>query len=161
MNTTVIMHNMIIDICKSSSPENGISLSKTFLEQINEIKKFNYKHIYGNKRLKPYMHYSELVITEIFTILLDCYDEKHTFSALDTQLQYSPILLDSFRKWLCRYCESDFIPNQHIDGARVYDNEKIYGRLENKKIYVQAIIDYISGMTDHFAIDVFNELITY
>lgn len=38
MNTTVIMHNMIIDICNSSSPENGIALSQTFLEQINEIK---------------------------------------------------------------------------------------------------------------------------
>lgn len=161
MNTTVIMHNMIIDICNSSSPENGIALSQTFLEQINEIKKFNYTHIYGNKRLKPYMHYSELVITEIFTVLLDCYDEKHTFSALDTQLQYSPILLGSFKKWLCRYCESDFIPNNYIDRDRVYDNEKIYGRLENKKVYVQAIIDYISGMSDHFAIDVFNELITY
>lgn len=161
MNTTVIMHNMIIDICNSSSPENGIALSQTFLEQINEIKKFNYTYIYGNKRLKPYMHYSELVITEIFTVLLDCYDEKHTFSALDTQLQYSPILLSSFKKWLCRYCESDFIPNNYIDRDRVYDNEKIYGRLESKKIYVQAIIDYISGMSDHFAIDVFNELITY
>lgn len=161
MNTTVIMHNMIIDICNSSSPENGIALSQTFLEQINEIKKFNYTYIYGNKRLKPYMHYSELVITEIFTVLLDCYDEKHTFSALDTQLQYSPILLGSFKKWLCRYCESDFIPNNYIDRDRVYDNEKIYGRLESKKIYVQAIIDYISGMSDHFAIDVFNELITY
>ena len=161
MNTTVIMHNMIIDICNSSSPENGIALSQTFLEQINEIKKFNYTHIYGNKRLMPYMHYSELVITEIFTVLLDCYDEKHTFSALDTQLQYSPILLGSFKKWLCRYCESDFIPNNYIDRDRVYDNEKIYGRLESKKIYVQAIIDYISGMSDHFAIDVFNELITY
>lgn len=161
MNTTVIMHNMIIDICNSSSPENGIALSQTFLEQINEIKKFNYKHIYGNKRLKPYMHYSELVITEIFTILLDCYDEKHTFSALDSQLQYSPILLDSFKKWLCRYCESDFIPNNYIDRNKVYDNEKIYGRLENKKVYIQAIIDYISGMSDHFAIDVFNELISY
>ena len=47
MNTTVIMHNMIIDICKNSSPENGISLSNTFLEQLNEIKLFNYDYIYG------------------------------------------------------------------------------------------------------------------
>ena len=69
--------------------------------------------------------------------------------------------MDSFKKWLCRYCESDFIPNNFIDRNKVYDNEKIYGRLENKKVYIQAIIDYISGMSDHFAIDVFNELISY
>ncbi|WP_370752457.1 hypothetical protein [Ruminococcus sp.] len=30
-----------------------------------------------------------------------------------------------------------------------------------KQLYIQAIIDYISGMTDHFAIDIFNEMITY
>lgn len=161
MNTTVIMHNMIIDICNNSSPENGITLSNTFLNQINEIKKFNYEYIYGNKRFNPYMHYSELVISEIFNILLNSYDGRHTFSALDAELHYSPILLDSFKKWLCRYCELDLIPDQYIDSARVYDNEKIYGRLENNKVYVQAIIDYISGMSDHFAIDVFNELITY
>lgn len=89
MNTTVIMHNMIIDICKNSTPEKGISLSKTFLDQLNEIKSFNYEHIYGNKRFKPFMHYAELIITEIFNILLECYDEKHTFSALKANLQYS------------------------------------------------------------------------
>lgn len=161
MNTTVIMHNMIIDICKNSTPEKGISLSKTFLDQLNEIKSFNYEHIYGNKRFKPFMHYAELIITEIFNILLECYDEKHTFSALKANLQYSKKLLDSFTKWLCKYCDSEIIPEKYIDNSVVLDNEKIYGKLDNKNLYIQAIIDYISGMTDHFAIDIFNEMITY
>ena len=39
LNTTVIMHNLIIDICENSSPEKGICLSPNFLEQINSIKK--------------------------------------------------------------------------------------------------------------------------
>lgn len=161
MNTTVIMHNMIIDICKNSSPENGIALSNSFLNQINEIKSFNYKYIYGNKRFKPFMHYSKLVITEIFDILLACYDGKHTFSALELKLKYSPKLLDSFIKWLCRYCNVDIIPEKYIDKIGFLDNDKIYNKLDNEEIYIQAIIDYISGMTDHFAITVFNELITY
>lgn len=42
-----------------------------------------------------------------------------------------------------------------------YKNRKIYGLLETKKIYAQAIIDYISGMTDRYAIEIFNELIRY
>ena len=46
LNTTVIMHNLIIDICENSSPEKGICLSPNFLEQINSIKNFNYEHIY-------------------------------------------------------------------------------------------------------------------
>ena len=41
------------------------------------------------------------------------------------------------------------------------DNEKIYGDLDNKDIYVKSIIDFISGMTDAYAIELFNELITF
>lgn len=161
MNTTVIMHNMIIDICKNSSPENGISLSNTFLEQLNEIKLFNYDYIYGNKRFVPFKHYSELVITEIFNILFDCYDDKHTFLTIEEKLKYSEKLKGSFIKWLCKYCENDIIPDKYIDNSKSYENVKIYGCLETKELYIKAIIDYISGMTDHFAIEIFNELITY
>ena len=41
------------------------------------------------------------------------------------------------------------------------ENQKIYQELEIREIYVQAIIDYISGMTDRFAITLFNELLEY
>ena len=40
-------------------------------------------------------------------------------------------------------------------------NEKIYGGLEDKDIYIQAIIDYISGMTDAYIITIFNELLSF
>lgn len=160
MNTTVIMHNMIIDICNNSSPDNGISLSKKFLQQITEIKKFNYEHIYNNKRFEPFKHYADLVINQIFNVLYDCYDEKMVFYNLDEQLYYYPMLLYYFREWLIKYCDANIVPEKYIK-LDVYDNEKIYGKLENEKIYIQAIIDFISGMTDHFAIKVFNELITY
>ena len=46
INTTVIMHNLIIDICRNSSPEKGICLSEKYLKQINEVKDFNYRYIY-------------------------------------------------------------------------------------------------------------------
>lgn len=46
MNTTVIMHNMIIDICQNSSPEHGISMSRKFYDQLRAVKDFNYEHIY-------------------------------------------------------------------------------------------------------------------
>ena len=39
--------------------------------------------------------------------------------------------------------------------------EKIYKKLETRELYIQAIIDYISGMTDRFAIVLFNELLQY
>ena len=45
--------------------------------------------------------------------------------------------------------------------AQIFYNEKIYGILGDEKTYIRAILDYISGMTDRFAIKVFNELLTY
>ena len=45
--------------------------------------------------------------------------------------------------------------------APMYENKKIYGKLEEKNIYAGAIVDYIAGMTDKYAIAVFNELITF
>lgn len=41
------------------------------------------------------------------------------------------------------------------------ENIKIYGSLETNLIYAQAIIDFIAGMTDRFAVKLFNELISY
>ena len=41
------------------------------------------------------------------------------------------------------------------------DNYKIYGNLDDEKTYITAIIDYISGMTDSFAIRSFQRLLTF
>lgn len=161
-NTTVIMHNMIIDICKNSSPTNGIAMSPEFNEHLNEIKAFNYEHIYGHKRLEPFKHYSELVITEIFNVLHDLYDGKHTFQKLDDSRGFLPKLVGSFEKWLARYCNPDVVRGSNlIDLALRCKNRKIYGELETEGKYIQAIIDFISGMTDRYAITLFNELIEY
>ena len=54
INTTVIIHNMIYDVCRNSSPEKGICLSDTFSEQLKAIKDFNYEFIYKNKRLDAF-----------------------------------------------------------------------------------------------------------
>lgn len=162
INTTVIMHNMIIDICENSSPDKGICMSRGINAQLNEIKAFNYKYIYGYERLEPFKKYSELVITQIFDSLLCLYDKEHTWNKLSERKKYTPQLIGSFEKWLARYCEFDIIPTGELqDLSLSCENKKIYKRLGSKKLYVQAIIDYISGMTDRFAIKVFDELLEY
>ena len=40
-------------------------------------------------------------------------------------------------------------------------NKLIYKASENEKEYLRAIIDYISGMTDNYAINVYEEIISY
>ncbi|MGI5970637.1 MAG: deoxyguanosinetriphosphate triphosphohydrolase family protein [Oscillospiraceae bacterium] len=162
MNTTVIMHNMIIDVCRNSSPEKGICLSPFFFDQMKELKAFNYEHIYQHSRFLPFQHYSELVLTQIFTSLYDCYDGRHTLDALHDKLSFAPGMSNSFRQWLARYCTAEVIPAGELkDLSLQCENEKIYGDLSNKELYIQAILDFISCMTDRFAIALFNELITY
>ena len=162
LNTTVIMHNLIIDICENSTPEKGICLSPRFLEQINSIKGFNYKHIYGNERLIPFKEYSKLVINQIFDVLMKTYDGKHSWLLIEEKKKYYPILMNSFDKWLARYCTTDIVPKGDLlTIALNCENKKIYGNLKEEKTYVRAILDFISGMTDRFAVKVFNELLTY
>lgn len=162
MNTTVIMYNLIQDICENSSPEKGICLSDKFSDQLNEIKDFNLKNIYKNKRFLPYQEYSVLIINQIFESLYDLYDPAHIWDVLEKERKFRPDTIESFEGWLAEYCEMDFVPEGKLkETAGICKNRKIYGRLETKEIYVQAIIDYISGMTDRFAIKVFNELLKY
>ncbi len=162
LNTTVIMHNMIIDICNNSSPTKGISLSTEFNQQLKEIKDFNYQYIYRHKRLEPFKHYSELVITQIFENLLAMYEGKHTWGKLADNRHFTPQLIGSFEKWLARYCDTEIVPRGELkELALRCENVKIYNQLEMRELYIQAIIDFISGMTDRFAIALFNELLQY
>ena len=137
-------------------------MSSTFNQQLNDLKAFNYDYIYRHNRLEPFKHYSELVITQIFNELLSFYDGKHTWNSLDKNRRFVPNLVTSFEKWLARYCTDSIVPDNDLKRISLScENEKIYGNLETLDIYVQAIIDYISGMTDRFAISLFNEMLEY
>lgn len=162
INTTVIMNSFIIDICENSSPEKGICLSDKALKYLNEIKSFNYDYIYNHKRLRAFQDYSEMIIRNIFDILLEAYDAKHTWKNVEDLSNNSMTLASSFSKWLARYCESEIVPKGELKELSLKcDNIKIYKKLEEEKIYIQAILDYISGMTDRFAIKIFNEFLAY
>ncbi|MBR6044356.1 MAG: HD domain-containing protein [Ruminococcus sp.] len=162
INTTVIMHNLIIDICQNSTPEKGICLSERYLAQLDTIKRFNYEKIYKNPRFDAFNRYAELVLSELFGTLYALYDGRHTFEALNSARRYYPMLAGSFEKWLSRYCETGTVPEGELkEEAFRCENRKIYGSLETPEVYAQAIIDFIAGMTDRFAVKLFNELITY
>ena len=162
INTTVIIHNMIYDVCRNSSPEKGVCLSESFFEQLRAIKDFNYKYIYRNKRLTPFTEYAHVVLTQIFEVLLDAYCGEETLSELRRRAEIYPELMGAFANWLSKYCERSVNLFENTDARTVKCvNRKIYGRLETEALYTQAILDYISGMSDNYAIRVFNELITY
>lgn len=161
INTTVIMHNLIIDVCNNSSPEKGICLSDVYSKKLKEIKDFNYKTIYDNKRLKYFEEYARMIIQSIFKQLLKAYKKDKTFYELQKMAEYYPILAGDFYKYLIRYVEPTIVPEKDKTDLLKCDNLKLYGLLDNKKDYTRAVIDYISGMTDGYAIKAYNELITF
>lgn len=161
LNTTVIMHNLILDICRTSTPDRGICLSEEYSRQLSEVKAFNIKNIYRHPRLEPFNHYSRLVLTQLFETLLSFYDGRNTFGRIEMQAHWFPKLAEGFLQWLCRYCDPAVVPEAYVHIVRSCKNEKLYGALEDRQQYIRAVIDYISGMTDRYAITLFNELLRY
>ena len=159
INTTVIMHNMIIDLCENSSLSKGLCLSRDMSDQLDALKKFNYESIYHHERLQPYKAYSRLVIRQIFGILLKCYRGEATLWEMAGKDYYHRRLIKEFAGWLCRYCSKDIIPDSLAETVEPFLNRKIYGSLSDEKVYIQAAIDYIAGMTDVFAEETFHKLL--
>lgn len=94
--------------------------------------------------------------------MLEAYDSNHTLTKLEELRGLSETLVTSFSKWLARYCNKEIVPKGDLKNLSLRcENAKIYGSLETKKIYIQAILDYIAGMTDRFAISIFNEFLIY
>ena len=153
MNTTVIIHNFIISICENSSPEAGIRLSEEHNKMLKRIKDFNYRAIYKNPKFDVYRKYVALVIRSIYDTLIESYDGDNTINKLKEKVNVYPTLIHDF----CKYLKTYFSLEKDVR----YKNKKIYGKLETREIYAQAIIDYISGMTDRYAIEMFNELLRY
>ena len=159
INTTVIIHNFITSVCENSSPEKGIRLSDQHNEMLKEIKAYNYRTIYKNKKFDVYKNYVKLIIRSIFDILIASYKKEDTPFELEKMQNAYPMLISDFLKYLGQYSALEM--NAKFGTFEKYKNKKIYGKLETEIIYVQAIIDYISGMTDRYAISIFNELLRY
>ena len=153
VNTSSLIHEFITNLCKNSNPEVGLTFSKEHYDMMNKIKKFNYQKIYSNERFKPFMKYAQLVIEAIFDFLLSYYDSFNTIHKLQKYSKFYPTLAFDFSDWLIKYSNID----EKTHRLRKYRNKIIYN-IEDILDYKQAIIDYISGMSDTYAIKAFKEL---
>ena len=152
INNTVIINNLIYDLCKNSSPANGLCFSNSSLEIMNKIKDFNYKYIYFNDILKPSDNYFEVVIYQIYNTLKNLYNGNDTYSVFDKYKKFYPNLLNSFSDWLNNF--STLSDRKKLKNNILFD-------MSIPENYYFAIICYISGMTDKFAIDTYNEIIGF
>ena len=102
------------------------------------------------------------MIGQLFSVLLDAYRGEETIAELRKRAEVYPELMNAFADWLSKFCEPQLNLFENVNEHTVQCmNRKIYGTLETEQIYIQAILDYISGMSDNYCIKVFNELITY
>lgn len=154
LNNSNIIHYLVSDLCENSSPDNGLCFSAEAYALMNNIKDFNYKNIYFSDRIQPSNRYFELVLTEIYHTLKSCFDGKSAFSSIQSLHKFYPKLYDGFLSFLLGYYN---YPNRNASNFK----NKVLFEDSNKSHFCHAILFFISGMTDNYAIEIYNEIIGF
>jgi len=164
VNTTVLINDLIVDLCEQSSPEKGLCFSDEYFKFILELKKFNFSRIYNHWRLQEFQIYAENIIQTIFRTLMrtQVYAKNGRVSQV---LRIYPKLASTFEDWLIQHSnyrhfsshKHDFVDKKTINH---YNTIEVFDINDNDS-FTKCIIEYISGMTDQFAIQVYEEIITF
>lgn len=154
INNTIIINTLIKDLCENSSPDKGLHFSEKSLNLMNKIKAFNYKNIYSSERIKPSNRFFSLVINEIYNLLKSTYDGTNTLKNLNELEKTYPKLYDSFSSFIYNYYD---FKNRDILKLK----NKVLFSISNPSDFYKSIIYYIAGMTDNFAIEIYNEIINF
>lgn len=99
--------------------------------------------------------------------MAETYNDGDFYKKLKQYKSYYPNLITDFISFIIQYSSTEVVDKLkeskiHIEfDEKNYENEKIYNSLSSKKSYFLAIIDFISGMTDRYAVKIYNELISY
>ena len=164
VNTTVLINDLIIDLCEQSTPEKGLSFSDEYFKFILELKKFNFANIYNHWRLGEFAIYAENIINTLFRTLqkTQVYAKN---GRIPQVLKIYPKLCSTFEDWLIRYSNyHPFSVEKHsfVDKKAIlrYNIPQVFDVTDNDS-FTKCIIEYISGMTDQFAIQVYEEIITF
>ena len=113
---------------------------------MNKIKKFNYENIYHTDKLIASNEYFALIINKIFEVLKESYHNR-----TKTQENYF-IVINDFEEWIKNYWNLERQEN---------NKNKVLFDMSDEKEYIKAIIYYISGMTDNYAIKMYNKIIKF
>ncbi len=154
INNANIIRELIQDICDNSTPEKGLCFSKENLEKINKLKEFNYNHIYEINKFARSSKYLELLITEIYSILKSAYSSENTLLSLKKLEKDYPEIIRRFTDWIEEYWNLTDRTNTKLKNKVLYN-------MNNEKDYYRAIISFISGMTDNYAMELFEDIIGF
>lgn len=152
INNTNVINTLVYDLCMNSSPEDGLRFSDDAFSLLNKIKAFNYQHIYFSDRIQPSIRYFEVVLGEIYELLKSAYHPQNLMQNLDRLCHIYPKLCCSFKS---------FLENYYNCGNRGKLKNNVIFSFENEKDFYHCILYYISGMTDNFAIEAYQEIIGF
>ena len=152
INNTIIINKLVSDLCENSSIDEGLKFSDDALEMMDKIKAYNYKYIYSSDKLKPSAEYFTTIIEKIYEILKECYNGENTAEKLKENTKFYPQLCNNFLEWIQDYW--------NISDRNRLKNRILFD-IKNPNDYYSAIIYYISGMTDTYAIKMYKEIIHF
>ncbi|MBQ2731131.1 MAG: HD domain-containing protein [Clostridia bacterium] len=152
LNNTNLINFFITDLVQNSSPEEGIAFSEGGAKLLGLLREYNTKNIYSTRRVILADKYFELVIREIFDALIAFYDGDQTGARLLEAEGMYESLPRKFYNWLSTYWSLERAPN--------LNNSPIYN-MTRRDDYVRAVLHYISGMSDKYAIDTYHDIISF
>lgn len=150
VNNTNLIHTFIIDLCRHSTPDNGLRLSPACYELMKTVMRFNYQYIYGHPRLQNYDAYAKLVLNSLFDALNKAYDGPDSVKRLQKEYGCYPHLSADFSDWLTRFT-----------GDPTETAEPPFYDLTDTSAYRRAIVDFLSLLTDRGILEYYTELTTF
>ena len=125
-----IINTLIVDIIENSKNSDKIGFSDTTYESVTKLKHFNYKMIYNHPELNRYDKFCHNIIASLFDHLIN--------------------LIEAYKFEFHKYYESGIELDKNF-------GEYICGMFDfysvEKSSSTQIVTDYISGMTDTFALE--------
>jgi dGTPase len=133
-----IINELVKDLIKTSKDKDIITFSDEKFELLKELRKFNYQNIYYHPKIADYKKYGKRIIQTIFNYLLELFD-KYEFET-EAYLKTENLSLDQqFGNFLMQMQE--------------------FYKKENRNQPDQIILDYVSGMTDSFALKSMKQIV--
>lgn len=156
LNTSSFTHSLVLNLCSNSSIENGLSFSEDCYNVLKLVKQFNYKNICNHPRIEKFKKYATLIIETLYEQLAVNMSGNNVRKLITKEKILYPKLYTTFEGWLVKYSDYDFAQKE----SRNCKNKLIY-HLDDELEYKNCVLDFLSGMSDTFAIDTFNEVITF
>lgn len=130
-----IINHFVINLIESSKSSSEIKLSDEYYELMNELKIFNYKYIYNNKRMLEFGKFCKKIIATLF---------EH-FSEL--KIKYG----NNYEDYKILDLKIDRSFGLYLERMDAY-----YNKTKDKTN--QIIVNYIAGMTDQYAIEAMRQI---